>query len=191
MKSHTTTKLRLTFRPLEKADFALFARWLGKPHVQKWWREPATVEHVAAEYGACTDGDMTTRVYVVQADGKPIGIVQCYAAASYPEWAKLFPEEALSMASIDYLIGEEDYVGRGVGTQMIREFVERVVRPVYPEATGVVTSVEIENGPSLGALRKAGFGEGGIITGEYGTPERVMMLRFGFAPKQPSNGGYE
>lgn len=166
----------LTFRPLEKADFATFARWLDKPHVQKWWREPATVEHVAKEYGACTEGDMTTRVYVVEADGKPIGIMQCYELASYPEWDKLLAVPGA--VSIDYLIGEEDYMGRGVGTQMIRQFIHEVVRPLYPQVTAVATSVEVENGASLGALRKVGFEPAQVVTGEYGTPERVMVLRW-------------
>jgi aminoglycoside 6'-N-acetyltransferase len=163
----------ITFRPLTKADFPQFARWLGRPHVQKWWPEPATVEHVAKEYGGCTDGDFMTRVYVVCDGAKPIGILQAFELKSYPDWAQRLggPPDAVS---IDYLIGEESYIGRGVGAQMIRQFVETVVPEVYPNASAVVTSAELENGASLGALAKAGFEPGDIITGEHGTPERVM-----------------
>lgn len=174
--------MALNFRPLAKTDFALFARWLGRPHVQKWWPEPATVEHVAKEYGACTDGDYTTRVYVVEDGSKPIGIIQCFELESYPEWAKL-----LSMPgaiSIDYLIGEEEYIGRGLGMRMIKEFIDTVARPLYPNATGVVTSAELANLASLGALAKAGFEVGGIITGEHNTPERVMRLRWQNKPSR-------
>jgi aminoglycoside 6'-N-acetyltransferase len=171
-----STSVKLLFRPLEKADFALFAQWLGEPHVARWWREPATVAHVAQEYGACTEGNLTTRVYVVEADGRPIGIMQTFMLESYPEYDRVFG--VAKAASIDYLIGEQAYVGRGVGAQMIRAFVERVVREVYPQAVAVATSAEVENGASLGALRKAGFEPGKIITGEYGTPERVMVRGF-------------
>jgi aminoglycoside 6'-N-acetyltransferase len=168
--------MRISFRPLEKGDFEIFAGWLVKPYVQKWWPEPATIEHVAKEYGACTDGDFTTRVYVVQDGSKPIGIIQSFELASYPEWAKLFPMPGA--ISIDYLIGEEEYIGRGYGTNMIKEFIDTVVREQYPDATGVATSAEVGNLASLGALAKAGFEPGGIITGEYGTPERVMLLKW-------------
>ncbi len=167
---------KLTFRPLAKTDFELFARWLGKPHVQRWWREPATVEHVAKEYGACTNGDFTTRVFVVQDGAKPIGIMQSFLLSSYPEWAKLFAME--DAMSIDYLIGEEAYIGHGYGTRMIKEFIDTLGHDLYPQATGVATSVELENAASLGALTKAGFEPGKIITGEYGTPERIMTLQF-------------
>ena len=168
--------ISLTFRPLAKSDFRQFAQWLGKPFVKKYWPEPATVEHVAKEYGACTDGDFTTRVYVVQDGKEPIGIIQAFELASYPDWAKMIPMEGA--VSIDYLIGEEDYIGRGYGTQMIKEFIQQVIKPTYPHATGVATSAEVENKASLGALESAGFARGEIITGEHGTPEQVMRLRF-------------
>ncbi len=168
--------MNLNFRPLAKADFRQFAGWLGQPHVQRWWREPATVEHVAKDYGPCTEGDLTTRVYVVQDDTKPIGIIQVFELASYPEYEHLFPLPGA--VSIDYFIGEPKYIGHGYGAAMIKQFINEVVRPVYPKATGVATSVEVENGPSLGALAKCGFKPGNIIEGEYGTPERVMALRF-------------
>jgi aminoglycoside 6'-N-acetyltransferase len=144
--------------------------------VAKWWREPATVEHVAKEYGACTDGDFKTRVYVVQDEDRPIGIIQVFRLADYPEDMELLPLP--DGVSIDYLIGEEDYLRRGYGTRMISEFIAKVVRPTYPDASGVATSVEVGNAASLGALAKAGFEPGKIIQGEYGTDERVMMLRF-------------
>ncbi len=160
----------LTFRPLEASDYPLFARWLGRPHVAKWWHEPATVEHVAEKYSAA---DRKTPVFVVEVAGKPVGVIQMYKWADYPDDA--FEP---SMIGIDYLIGEEGYVGRGVGSAMIRQFVEQVVRPRYPDATGVATSAEVANGASVGALRKAGFEPGEIITGEYGTPEQVMTRRF-------------
>ncbi len=167
--------MELNFRPLKKSDLEQFAQWLGKPHVARWWREPATVEHVAKEYGVHIEDDPRTKIFVVQEGSKPVGIVQTYRWRDYPEDAAGFDLDA---ASIDYFIGEEDYVGRGVGAQMIGQFVDDVVRKVYPDASGVATSAEVDNSASLGALRRAGFKPGGIVTGEYGTPEQVMLLPF-------------
>jgi aminoglycoside 6'-N-acetyltransferase len=168
--------MALSFSPLKQSDFELFAHWLGKPHVNKWWREPATVEHVSKDYGGCTRGDYTTRVYVVQDDKKPIGIIQSFKLEDYPEYDKLFPLPGA--VSIDYLIGEEDYIGRGYGTRMIKNFIDTEVRKQYPGASGVAVSAELENLASLGVLKNAGFEPSGVITGEYGTPERVMLMRF-------------
>lgn len=165
----------IIFRPLQTSDFLQFATWLAKPHVQTWWREPATVEHVSKDYGDCTRGDMTTRVFVVMYDDKPIGIFQSFYLASYPEEEAYYPIRGA--ISIDYLIGEEDYIGKGIGTRMIKTFIKEMVPQLYPDATGVATGAEVENKASLGALRNAGFEPGEIITGEYGTPEQLMVLQ--------------
>lgn len=166
----------IIFRPLAQSDFPQFAAWLAKLHVQKWWREPATVEHVSKDYGDCTRGDMTTRVFVVLYGDRPIGIFQSFYLASYPEEDAYYPFRG--GISIDYLIGEEDCIGKGIGTRMIKTFIATKVPELYPDATGVATGAEVENKASLGALRNAGFQPGEIIIGEYNTPEQLMLLKF-------------
>ncbi len=167
--------MNLSFRPLQIVDFQLFADWLARPHVQRWWPEPATIEHVSKEYGDCTRGNFTTRVYVVEDGTRPIGIIQAFWLDDFPDHSHLFPMR--NAVSIDYLIGEEDYVGRGVGAKMISQFIESVVKDIYPKASGIATSAEVENHASLGTLRKCGFTPGEVIAGEFG-PERVMLLPF-------------
>lgn len=167
----------LSFRPLHKSDFAGVAAWIGQPHVQQWWHEPPTVEHVAKEYGACTRGDLRTRVYIVRLDSRDIGMIQCYLTNDWPQDTAGW--EVPGFIGIDYLIGEPQLVGRGLGSAMIAQFVHDIVRPLYPEALGVVADPETANHASIRALQKAGFTPGKIIPeGEYGTPEQLMMLRF-------------
>ncbi len=167
--------MELSFRPLEKSDFQQFATWLANPRVNRWWPEPATVEHVAKEYGACTDGNFETRVYVVQDGARPIGIAQVFQMDDFPDHAKHFPLRGA--ISIDYFIGEDDHIGKGYGTKLITGFTEQVVRPLYPNASGVTTSAELTNTASLGTLASVGFTAGGSFTGEHG-PERIMTLKF-------------
>ena len=168
----------ISFRPLQKADFDQLAAWIGQPHVQKWWHEPATVEHVAEEYGACTDGDPRTRVYIVELDSRDIGMIQCYRTDDWPddtaEW------DAPGFVGIDYLIGEPELTGHGLGSAMITRFITDIVRPTYADAIGVIADPETANHASVRALEKAGFTAGKVIPeGEYGTPEQLMILRFG------------
>jgi aminoglycoside 6'-N-acetyltransferase len=164
----------ISFTPLKKSDFARVAGWLGEPHVAKWWHEPATVAHVAKEYGACTDGDFRTRVYIVRRGRSPIGMIQCYLTDSWPkdtaEWA------VPNSVGIDYLIGRADLIGHGLGSTMIREFENQIIRPLYPDATNIISDPETANLASVGALAKAGFTPYKVIPkGEYGTPEQLML----------------
>ena len=165
--------MTFNFRPLQQSDFPQFATWLAQPHVQKWWPEEPTTAYVSEKYGARTRGDDPTAVYVVEADMKPIGIIQSFVLADYPEYGNLFGHP--SDFSIDYLIGEPDYVGRGVGTAMIKQFIQTIGRANYPTATGVSTAPDIGNAASIRVLEKVGFKPGKIITGEHG-PEQVMRL---------------
>lgn len=170
------------FRPLEKVDFAMVAAWIGQPHVQKWWQEPATVEHVAKEYGPCTDGDFKTRVYVVELDGTAMGMMQCYRVEDYAETDSEWDTsqwDAAGYVGIDYLIGDVVLTGKGHGTAMIKAFVEEIVKSLYPEAVGALADPEVANAVSQAALRKAGFRPYKVIPeGEHGTPEQLMTLRF-------------
>jgi RimJ/RimL family protein N-acetyltransferase len=163
--------MTITFRALEPSDYPLFARWLAEPHVARWWPEPATVEHVREHYG----GDPATLVHVAMADGRPMGIMQSYRVDDYPEHA-----DSVGMPGgigVDLFIGEPGMTGKGYGALMLAAFIEDVVRPAYPDATGVVADPEVANRASIRTLEKAGFIRGGIVPGEHG-PEQIMRRLF-------------
>jgi aminoglycoside 6'-N-acetyltransferase len=148
----------LNLRPLERSDFPLLADWLGAPHVASWWREPNDLTAIEAKYGPRVDGLEPTQVFVVEADGKPIGMIQRYRIRDYPEWeqamrAATIPTDA---AGIDYLIGAPALVGRGVGPEIIGQFVEDTWRQL-PDVSAIAVSVQQANRPSWRALEKAGF----------------------------------
>ena len=145
-------------RPLTRDDFGLLSRWLAAPHVQQWWRQPSSLEAVEQEYGAAVDGKEPTDVFVVEWDGRSIGIIQRYRLSDYPKSQAVLavtgtPAEAVS---VDYLIGEPDQIGRGIGPQVIERCVaDSWVK--YPDVSAVVVPVQQENRRSWRALEKVGF----------------------------------
>ncbi|MBV8951173.1 MAG: GNAT family N-acetyltransferase [Actinobacteria bacterium] len=150
---------RLRFRPLRRRDFALLGSWLAAPHVFEWWREPSEMEAIEARYGPCVDGADPTEVFVVEADAEPIGFVQRYRIDDDPDWRRSLAAtsvDARGAAGIDYLIGVEDLTGRGVGPQMIRQFVDETFRE-QPDLSSIVVAVQQGNRRSWRALEKAGF----------------------------------
>jgi RimJ/RimL family protein N-acetyltransferase len=159
------------FHPLKRSDFRQFALWLAEPHVSKWWLEPPTVEHVDAEYGGCTRGDMRTRVYVAWLDGRPVGVIQSYIVDDYPEHLAII--HGSEEVGIDYFIGNTDYIGQGYGHKMISSFIDTIVRRQYPRAIAVVADPDVANIASIRSLARAGFTPYDIVAGEHG-PEQVM-----------------
>jgi RimJ/RimL family protein N-acetyltransferase len=145
----------ITIRPLARDDFSLLQRWLTTAHVQTWWRgEPATPDDIAHKYGPRVDGLAPTRVFVIQTAGHPVGIIQCYRHTDHPDWNRAVGIHPA--AGIDYLIGEPDQLGRGIGSTAIASFTQHVFA-LYPEIDTIVAAPQADNHASRRALEKAGF----------------------------------
>src|SRR5690349_24715030 len=133
--------MRITFRPLALTDLDDLQRWLNTPHVYEWWgvssgpgslggpgAEAATAAQVHEKYSpGIADDDATTHRYVIEMDGRPIGLIQHYRLADEPEYAAAIEETAPGAAGIDVLIGDRDGTGRGVGAAALDAYVREVV----------------------------------------------------------------
>jgi aminoglycoside 6'-N-acetyltransferase len=153
--------VEVRFRPLAREDLGLLATWLAAPHVERWWREDPDPVAVEISYGPAIDGTDAAEIFVVEHDGRAIGLIQRYLIRDHPEWqqtlAPVAPAAALRhAASIDYLIGDESLIGRGIGTAFIRLFVADLWLR-YPEVATLIVTVQQGNRRSWRALEKAGF----------------------------------
>ncbi len=149
----------ISLRPLQREDLALLRSWLDEPLVHRWWHDDSSAEAVERDYGPCIDGTEPTTVWLVLKDDDPVGLVQGYRWASYPddlaEMAGVWP--VLDGAvGIDYLIGVPEARGRGVGPQLIAAAVAELAA-AHPGARDVVVPVHAGNRASWRALEKAGF----------------------------------
>jgi aminoglycoside 6'-N-acetyltransferase len=128
---------------------ALLTGWLGRPHVSRWWGD------------AETRGDQMRRTpdaehAIIAVDGRPVG---------YLRWKRVgrgaldraglseIPEGAID---IDIFLGEPEWLGRGVGSTVLRILLEqRLRREADAPLAGLCTSVE--NVAAIRAFEKAGF----------------------------------
>jgi aminoglycoside 6'-N-acetyltransferase len=155
---------------MRRDDLPLLLGWLTQPHVSEWWRgEPSDLAGVEAQYGPCIDGDDPTELFVIEESGRPIGMIQRYLIADEPAWAAAFDDivEVSRAAGIDYLIGDPDAIGRGVGTAAIAMFVPLVFewRPV----SSIVVTVQQSNPASWRVLERVGFTR--VWAGELDSPD--------------------
>ncbi|GAA3198390.1 GNAT family N-acetyltransferase [Nonomuraea roseoviolacea] len=155
----------ITWRRVEERDFPLLGRWLARPHVARWWNHETSPEAVARDFGPAVRGEEPSEDLLVLLDGRPLGLVQRCRLADYPQYVTELSgvvELPAGAMSIDYLIGEPELTGRGLGPEMIRAVVEATWAD-HPEATAVVVPVVAANRASWRALEKAGLrrvGEG-------------------------------
>lgn len=145
------------FRPMGRADIPVVMGWLREPHVARWWVVRREDEQRAA-YEARIDGRAPTRMRVIEANGRSVGFVQDYRLADHSQSARLTgrPEAV----GIDYAIGDPAWVGRGVATHALGEYVSRVLPADYPQAPEVLAAPDHRNTASLRVLEKLGFTQG-------------------------------
>ena len=109
-----------------------------------------------AHYLPAIDGTEPTDHYLVLLDGLPVGMLQTYLVSDYPAYADLIGISDSTTAGADILIGEEELTGQGIGTDVLRRFVDEVVFAL-PLTTSCVADPDERNVASLRAFEKAGF----------------------------------
>jgi len=154
----------------------MLGRWLAEPLVARWWNHESTEAAIERDFGPSIDGRDPTEICIATVEDTPFGLIQRYRIDDNPEYADelagvwRIPAGALS---IDYLIGEPTFRGRGLGAQMIAAFVATSWSR-YPDARDVVVPVSVANRSSWMALERAGFQR--VARGEL-TPDNPIDSR--------------
>ncbi|MBN1161207.1 MAG: acetyltransferase [Dehalococcoidales bacterium] len=150
---------KTTFSRVKESDLPLLHRWFNTPHVSKWWeidgkRHPS-LDLVKKHYSPRISGDERVDVYLIIHDGTPIGMVQLCKMDDEPAEKANFGLDR-NCAGIDLLIGEADYVHRGLSSGIIREFLKQIVFKEY-DVDRCIADPYVKNEIAIKAYKKAGF----------------------------------
>lgn len=187
----TIARVDLTFRRLTDGDLPLLHAWLNEPGVVRWWEgDDVSWEAVVRDYGS---GSTDPTEYWLVLDGdRPVAWIQCYLAADYAgedeaeAWFHLgLPR---TTGGIDYLVADPEARGRGLGSAMIRAFVDGVVLPRHPDWTHVAASPQAANVASWRALEKAGFTVAGEFDSDHGRCRLMVTERARRSGRRPTPG---
>ena len=159
----------LSFRPLEERDFPMLHEWVRRPHVAEWWSEPSTLEDIKGEYLPTLDGRSSTKAFIASLDDEPIGFIQVYVVqGSGDGWWE--DETDPGARGIDQFLADAARLNRGLGTAMIKAFVDRLFQD--PGVSKVQTDPSPENARAIRCYRKVGFKS----VGEVMTPDGPALL---------------
>lgn len=161
--------MKLRFRSMTREDLRQMHEWLQRPHISRWWVEHKTYEEVAARYLPAIEGQEPTDMYIALLDEEPIGFVQTYLCSDYPDYAALVGAGE-GVAGVDLAIGDESLTGQGIGTEILRRFVDDVV---FARETTIacLADPDSRNVASIRAFEKAGF----RVVREFLDPEDGQM----------------
>lgn len=146
--------MRIEFLPLDENRVHLLASWLRRPHVAEWWGTADTAEALRDDYLVNPGDPPLVRGYIATLDGRPLGFIQSYVVkgAGGGWWED---ETDPGARGIDQFLAEASDLGKGLGTLMVRTFVERLFAD--PAVTKVQTDPDPRNARAIRSYEKAGF----------------------------------
>ena len=163
---------RIAFRRLAPDDLQQVFLWLIRPHVARGYASPPTsFMETVAKFGPRTREDNVVRAYIVEIDGRDAGYVQSYDVASFPDYAARTECEPGTWC-MDLLIGEPEFLHRGLGRRVIDRFLREVVFPAGARAC--VAGPGEGNVGAVRAFERAGFRRWKLLPSGEGEPELVM-----------------
>ena len=137
----------LKFDPTRDAE--LLAGWLRKTHVSRWWGDPEVQLKTLLERPV-GGGDA-----LIAIDGRPVGYVRWQQVPRHELEAAGIVEVPDGAIDIDIAIGDEAFVGRGIGPAALRQTVARIMETGHPPM--IIMGTAISNDSALKAFSKAGF----------------------------------
>lgn len=178
----------VTFRRLVDDDLPMLHRWLQNPGVVRWWEGDDVSWDAVVDHDGSGSADPVEH-WVAAVDGRPVGWIQCDAAADDPAEAEAWWTLGVdrSAAGIDDLIGAPADRGRGLGAGMLRAFVAEVVFGGHPGWTQACAAPYAANEASWRALSRAGFRCVGVVDDDDGPCNLMVVDRpaGGEPPGQP------
>ncbi len=173
MKSPTITSERHFIRPFKTSDAELWQTWDTDPEVQAFMPEPrSTVQDITAQYeyiNECENDEEGFYWSIETVDGVTIGTV---ALTEFNEYH--------GVANLGIVIGNKEYWGKGVATEVITA----VVHYAFEHLNIFSISAEIEEGniPMMKALEKVGFKQDGLFeSARVKKTQRINVHHFGIA----------
>ena len=162
----------VTFRAMRRDDLPLLHEWLARPHVAEWWDGVPTLVELENDYGPALDGRVALWCYIAYEGDTPVGFLQSNVAAASHADGWWLDEHDPGVHGIDQFLADGDRLGRGLGTRMVRAFVDRLFED--PAVTRVQTDPSPGNRRAIRCYEKAGF----RAVREIDTPDGRALLMY-------------
>ena len=158
-----------TFQPLAEQDLPRLHEWLNRPHLIEYWGLPPTLEEVRDKYVPRMTSSPADEPYIAYLDDRPAGYIQSYVAVETDDGWWLGQHDA-GVRGIDLFLADPEDLGRGLGTEMVSQFVRTLFTD--PSVTRIQVDPAPGNGRAIRCYEKAGFHRVGSIT----TPDGDAIL---------------
>ena len=158
---------RFIFKALERSDLHLMKIWQQEPHVKEFWDDGEAWEESYERYLFNSESN-TVKQFLVYDGDTQFGYIQFYWASKVGDgWWEGYSDDVIG---IDQYIGEASYLGKGIGSQMIKEFIAFLKERYH--FSKIITDPSPKNLRAIRCYEKVGFKKVGVIQ----TPDGDALL---------------
>lgn len=142
----------ITFRKYEYSDLQNILKWLKKPHVKEYWYSTSKLTDIQIldKYTKRLN-DEKVKMYVIEFMGTDIGVIQTY----FIDDLQPYKVQGLSKG-LDLYIGEESFINKGIGTELITKFLQQFVFDSDLVINACIDP-EVRNKRAIRAYEKVGY----------------------------------
>ncbi len=158
--------------PLKEEDLHLLHQWMNEPHLYPYYMQDSpSQDEVIAKFRPRIDYKGKTKSCIASLDGHKFGYVQWYLNINYPNYGvNLLGNN--NGVSIDYFIGNKDFLGQNLGTQMLQQLIDTVIPQLRERDKIFYMEHDIKNKSAINCTKKSGFS----IEKEYQRDNKKFFL---------------
>ena len=164
-----------TFKRITAEDIPLLYGWFKQPHVSAWWPVPDGDEFFQHFLKRIRSDN--TFAFLCILNNQPLGYIQYYYIdRTQPKAGSWLPPELPeTTVGTDQFIGEPEFIGKGYGTRMIKDFITHFAQELEPEMTTIIVDPDPTNTAAIRCYQKVGF----TVMGEYAAPwGQALLMRY-------------
>lgn len=151
------TKPTINFLPMQSEHTPLFLCWAEYEHIKSVWFQEGY--HPVDYINKKVAGNGYDHPFIITIDEKPVGYIQYCDLYSYKLLCQnpkgLFINEKQGTFGIDLFIAEPEYLNKGYGTQIVKQFIQFVCQK--ERVKKIVIDPAIDNLRAIRCYEKAGF----------------------------------
>lgn len=149
--------MELNLRPLEKADFVTLYHWLNAPHLKPFYmRDGISLETVLKKFSPRVGLPHDVKCVIATEGGQAFGYMQWYFNRTFPDYGAATIGR-MAGVSIDYFIGDTNFLGRQLGTKMLDALVVQICLEIEAINRIFYIAHDDDNLPAIRCSTRAGF----------------------------------
>lgn len=170
--------MKFNFEKVTRSQQSLILEWLHKPHINEFFHGEGLKNTIEGLRRFVENDNPPWSSYIGYVDGEPfsyfiVSTIEESQVGEHEVFAKWL-EPGKKMITLDVLIGEERFLGKGLAVPMIRDFLSSQC----VEADVIFIDPECGNGKAIHVYEKAGFQKlDTFIADWHPVPHWLMRLR--------------